>query len=374
MSEVEDILGIAASPLNWPLGSAKEFRGIVRLPDRAVELYEKTASGGAAIPRTTHTTLSESAEVLGADRVARVQEELDLLETAGNEFRREAFLEAQVTPIFFGSALTNFGVEPLFDAFVELAPAPGPRRVTRDSEESVIQPTDLDFSAHVFKLQANMNPRHRDCVAFLRINSGKFSRDMQVLHERLQKKVRLARPHTLLVAERETLEAAYPGDIIGVISPGNFAIGDTLSTTGGFEFEKLPQFQPEHFARLEAVDMSQRKSLDKGIEQLAGEGAVQLLWDWGESEQFPFLAAVGQLQFEVMQYRLKDEYNVQVRLAPMPYQSSAWLEGPVESFQKGSRSRVVQDRFGRPMILFATPWEKNLAIKNNPDHRLLDFA
>ncbi len=374
MSEVEETLGIAASPLNWPIGSAKEFRGIVRVADRQVELYEKQASGGAAIPKTTRLGLHEAADLLGPNHCEEIDQELMLLEEAGNPFSREAFLAAEVTPIFFGSALTNFGVEPLFDAFVDLAPPPGPRIIRRGDQSDLLEPTDLSFSAHVFKLQANMNPRHRDCVAFLRINSGKFTRDMQVVHQRLQKKVRLARPHTLLVAERETLEAAYPGDIIGVISPGNFSIGDTLSAEGGFEFEALPQFQPEHFARLEAVDMAKRKSLDKGIEQLAGEGAVQLLWEWKQPESFPFLAAVGRLQFEVMQYRLRDEYGVEVRLSPLPYQSSAWLEGDVETFEKGSRSRLVQDRQGRPMVLFATPWEKNLARKNNPDHRLLDFA
>jgi peptide chain release factor 3 len=374
MSEVEDILGIAASPLNWPIGSAKEFRGIVRVADRHTEFYEKLASGGAAIPKTTRMQLAEATSVLEPSRCEQIEEELLLLEEAGNSFHREAFLDAKITPVFFGSALTNFGVEPLFDAFVDLAPPPGPRTILRGEEPYELLPTATDFSAHVFKLQANMNPRHRDCVAFLRINSGKFTRDMQVTHERLQKKVRLARPHTLLVAERETLESAFPGDIIGVISPGNFAIGDTLSHDGGFAFEKLPQFQPEHFARLEAVDMKKRKSLDKGIEQLAGEGAVQLLWDWGQPEAFPFLAAVGKLQFEVMQYRLKDEYGVEIRLSPLPYQSSAWLEGQATTFEKGSRSRLVQDRFGRPMVLFTTPWEKNLAIKNNPDHRLLDYA
>lgn len=375
MSEVEDTLGIHASPLNWPVGEAKGFRGVVRLSDRHLELYEKRASGGSAIPETTRIALADAGEHLEPERIEALGEELHLLEEAGNPFSREAFLDAEVTPVFFGSALTNFGVEPLFDAFVDLAPPPGPRRADDSSGEPIeVQPTDPRFSAHVFKLQANMNPRHRDVVAFLRINSGRFTRDMQVQHNRLGKKVRLARPHTLMVSERETLETAYPGDIIGIISPGNIAIGDTLSEEGGFEFEDLPQFQPERFARIEPVDMRKRKSLDKGIEQLAGEGAVQLLWDHGQREGFPFLAAVGRLQFEVMQFRLKDEYGVEIRLSDLPYQSSAWLEGDVQTFQKGTRSKLAQDRFGRPMVLFTTPWEKNLAVKNNPDHRLLDFA
>lgn len=375
MHEVENLLEIHASPRNWPIGSAKEFRGVVDCSSKELQLYEKTGAAGSTIPKTTRLSLDEAAPVLDEKLVETLDEEITLLKEAGNPFSLEGFLAGDITPVYFGSALTNFGVEPLFDAFVHDAPPPSPRRVYLDGNgERMVAPQEQDFSAYVFKLQANMNPKHRDVVAFLRINSGKFAKDMQVMHERLGKKVRLSRPHTLMVAERETLEEAFPGDIIGVISPGNFAIGDTLSANGGMKFEELPQFQPEQFARVDPVDMGKRKSLDKGLEQLAGEGAVQMLWDLGDKNSYPFLAAVGRLQFDVMQFRLKAEYGVQVRLAPLPYQCSAWLVGDPKTFQKSSMSKLVEDRAGRPMVLFSTTWEKDLAIKNNPDHELRDIS
>ena len=375
MDEVEGILGIHASPRNWPIGVGREFCGTVDRESHIAWLYEKTGVGGSSIPKTTRLPLAEVEAVLGRERALGLQHELELLEHAGNPFQREDFLRSQVTPVFFGSALNNFGVEPLFDAFLELAPPPSSRLASvADGTQRIVDPVEDPFSAYVFKLQANMNPRHRDVVAFLRINSGRFERDMQVVHERLGKRVRLSRPHTLMVAERETLDEAYPGDIIGVISPGSFAIGDTLSAEGGLRYEGLPQFQPEHFARVDPVDMGKRKALDKGIEQLAGEGAVQMLWELGQPNSYPILAAVGRLQFDVMQYRLRDEYGVEVRLAPLPYQCSAWLRGELSTFKKSSGAKLVQDRHERPMILFNTTWEKELAIKNNPKHELVDFA
>jgi peptide chain release factor 3 len=375
MSEVEDSLGIHASPRNWPVGSGRGFRGIVDRATREVHLYDKTGAAGSKIPKTAKLSLEEVGDIVGEQLTAQLRDELELLEEAGNPFELSSFIAGEVTPVYFGSALTNFGVEPLFDAFVNLAPPPTPRLANADGENPrVVQPTDPDFSAYVFKLQANMNPKHRDVVAFLRVNSGRFERDMQVVHQRLGKKVRLSRPHTLMVAERATLHTAYPGDIIGIISPGNFAIGDSLSANGDVTFEALPQFQPENFARVEPVDMAKRKALDKGLEQLAGEGAVQMLWDFGDKSSYPFLAAVGRLQFEVMQFRLKDEYGVEVRLVPMPYQCSAWLVGDRKTFKKSSTARLVEDRSARPMVLFSTNWEKELAMKNNPHHELVDFA
>ena len=375
MDEIEEVLHIHASPMNWPIGNGSEFRGIVTRATRDVELYEKTSSRGSSIPTTTRMPLAAAGDILGPDTVARLREELDLVDAAGNPFDRESFLAGEVTPVFFGSALTNFGVEPLFDAFVGLAPLPRPRGATTPHGERIeVMPADPRFSATVFKLQANMNRRHRDCVAFMRIVSGRFERDMQVVHERLDQRIRLARPHTLMVAERETLDVAYPGDIIGVISPGNLQIGDTLSEAGGLRFDPLPQFQPEHFAQVEPVDMGRRKALDKGLDQLAAEGAVQMLWPWRDRNSYPFLAAVGRLQFDVMQFRLKDEYGVNVRLRTMPFQCSAWLQGDPQTFRAPSAAKMVEDRDGRPMVLFSSTWDKDYADRNNPDHELLDYA
>ena len=239
-------------------------------------------------------------------------------------------------------------------------------------EEISISPIDTPFSAYVFKLQANMDRRHRDSMAFLRICSGRFERDLVVKHHRLNREVRLSRPHGMVAGERTTLDFAYPGDIIGVINPGVFAIGDTISLTGGFNFKPLPQFQPEIFARIIPKDIGKRKSFDKGILQLADEGAFQLLRSYDLNGDALF-AAVGQLQFEVMQYRLKDEYGVETVLTPLPYTCSAWLLGDLQTFKKTTTAMIVQDRFERPVVLFGEPWEKQYAIKQNPDHQLVDI-
>ncbi|NQZ59624.1 MAG: peptide chain release factor 3, partial [Lentisphaeraceae bacterium] len=231
-----------------------------------------------------------------------------------------------------------------------------------------------DFSAFVFKLQANMNPKHRDCIAFMRINSGCYEKDMSITHPRTGKKVRLASPHSLMAAERKSLEEAYPGDVIGINNTCDLAIGDTISVKGGFEFDSLPQFQPELFARITPVDLGKRKAIDKGLTQLAREGTVQLLHEYNDTYSVPFVAAVGRLQFEVLQHRLKEEYNVDTRLEMLPYTCSAWLEGEPKSFQVPYSARLVQDKKERAMVLFSSIWEKDYAKKENPDHDLLDYA
>ncbi len=377
MAEVEDILGIAASPIDWPIGRDKGFRGVVDLQTRKMHLYTKTATRGSSIPDETVLDLDGEVpeSLIEAEAIAELRGEIDLVQAAGNRFDHEAFLANKITPVFFGSALTNFGVEPLFDAFVDLAPAPGPRPVdVAGGGERMIDPVEEPFSAYVFKLQANMNPKHRDCVAFMRIVSGRYERDMQVRLERLGRSVRLARPHTLMVAERETLDVAWPGDIIGVISPGDFAIGDTLSVRGGFSFKPLPAFQPELFARVRAKDTGRRKALDKGLAQIALEGAVQILREVDEHSSEFFVGAVGRLQFDVLQYRLADEYNVQIDLEPLQFQASAWLVGDPASFRKPFHAKLVRDHLDRPMVLFTTEWQKQQTAADNPDHQLVNYA
>ena len=294
------------------------------------------------------------------------------LRDAGNPFSKERFLAGEVTPVFFASALTNFGIEPFFDAFIHLAPAPHARLATRMDGQEIVIDVEWPFSAYVFKLQANMDRRHRDSMAFLRICSGRFERESVVKHHRLGREIRLSRPHGMVAGERTTLDNAYPGDIIGVINPGVFAIGDTISMSGDFNFKPLPQFQPEIFARVQPKDIGKRKSFDKGVLQLTDEGAIQLLRPNDLCGDLIF-AAVGQLQFEVMQYRLKDEYGVETILTPLPYQCSAWLLGDLQTFKKTTTALIVQDRFERPIVLFGEPWEKQYAIKQNPDHQLVDL-
>lgn len=373
MNEVENVLQIHSFAKNWPIGTGKEFQGVVDRSDNTCIFFTKTSTGGAQKAGMTRLPLNspEAKEKIG-DLYDKLIEELDLLELAGNPFRVDEFLSGDVTPVFFASALTNFGVEPFFDAFIDLAPCPHARAALRpDGTEIEIDPITTPFSGYVFKLQANMDRRHRDSMAFIRICSGRFERDLIVKNHRLGKEIRLSRPHGMLAGERTTLDYAYPGDIIGVINPGIFAIGDTLSITGGFNYKPLPQFQPEIFARLQPKDVGKRKAFDKGILQLTNEGAIQLLKSYEREGDYIF-AAVGQLQFEVMQYRLRDEYGVETILSLLPYQSSAWILGDLKTFKKLTTSIIVQDREGRPMALFNTQWDKQYCIKQNPDHQLVD--
>lgn len=375
MNEVEHILGIHASAMNWPVGTGDQFVGVVDRPTRQFMLYKKMAAGGAAKAQVTQLPLDspDIASLVQTDILRGVHDDLELLEIAGNPFSRDAFLRAEVTPVFFASALTNFGIEQFFDAFVDLAPSASPRQADQPTgEEITIDPVTTPFSAYVFKLQANMNPRHRDSTAFLRVCSGRFERDMVVKHHRLGTEVRLSRPHSLVAHERNTVDAAYPGDIIGIINPGQFAIGDTISLTDGFNYKPLPQFQPEVFARIHPTDVGKRKAFDKGMIQMAAEGTVQRFSSWDGLEMF--VGAVGRLQFDVLQYRLRNEYRVETKLDPMPFESSAWLVGNPETFKTPSDALMVKDHLDRPVVLFRSPWSKDFARERNPDHTLLDMG
>lgn len=375
MNEVENVLQIHSYAMNWPIGSGKQFQGVFDRIAQKCLIFSKTSVGGSQRAGILQYPLdsSEIINLVEPPELEQLKQELELLEMAGNAFSQEQFLAGQVTPIFFASALTNFGVEPFFDAFIHLAPHPHVRMATRtNSEELAIDPETTPFSAYVFKLQANMDKRHRDSMAFLRICSGKFERDLVVKHHRLGREVRLSRPHGMVAGERTTVDSAYPGDVIGVINPGVFAVGDTISMTGGFNFKPLPQFQPEIFARVSPKDVGKRKSFDKGVLQLTEEGAIQLLRPYDLSGDTIF-GAVGQLQFEVMQYRLRDEYGVETLLNMLPYQCSAWLIGDMNTFQKTSSCMVVRDRWERPMVLFRETWEKQYASKQNPNHKLVDI-
>lgn len=375
MTEVEQALNIHASAINWPIGSGSDFVGIVTRADSRVQLFSKTMHGGATKVETDTLPLAElgSNGRVSHDVMAQVQHDLELLEIAGNPFTREQFLAGEVTPVFFASALTNFGIESFLDAFVELAPSPGSRPADReDRAELCVDPIEMPFSAYVFKLQANMNLKHRDSTAFLRVCSGRFERDMVVKHHRLGRDIRLSRPHSLVAQERSTVEEAYPGDIIGIINPGVFAIGDTVSLTGGFNFKPLPQFQPEIFARIRPTDVTKRKAFDKGLSQMAQEGTVQIMRSLNDQESL--IAAVGRLQFDVLQYRLRHEYRVDTILDSLPFTCSAWLEGDPASFKPPSASMIVKDQRGRVVVLFGDQLMKTIARDRNPDHELRDMG
>jgi peptide chain release factor 3 len=375
MTEVEQALSIQASPINWPVGSGSEFAGIVNRSDGSVQLFSKTAPGGATKVNVQDVVLADLAKSgrVSQEVMEQVQHDLELLEIAGNPFSREQFLQGDVTPVFFASALTNFGIESFLDAFVQLAPSPGARLADReDGTELTVDPIENPFSAYVFKLQANMNPKHRDSTAFLRVCSGRFERDMVVKHHRLNREVRLSRPHSLVAQERSTVEEAYPGDIIGIINPGLFTIGDTISLNGGFNFKPLPQFQPEIFARLRPSDVGKRKAFDKGMEQMAQEGTVQIMRSLNDLESL--VAAVGRLQFDVLQYRLRHEYRVETVLDQLPYTCSAWLEGNPATFKAPSASMIVKDHRNRVVVLFGDQLMKSIARDRNPDHQLKDMG
>lgn len=376
MEEVENILEIHSYAMNWPIGGGRDFCGVYDRARKECLIFEKVGTGGAQKAAITRYTLEDPAllKQIGSDRLTQLKQELELLDCAGNAFTHSDFLAGKVTPVFFASALTNFGVEPFFDAFVDMAPSPQARIALKaDASEITIDPINVPFSAYVFKLQANMDKRHRDSMAFLRICSGRFDRDQVVKHHRLGREIRLSRPHGMVAGERTTLDIAYAGDVIGVINPGVFAVGDTISMTGGFNYKPLPQFQPEIFAKIYPKDIGKRKSFDKGVLQLTEEGAIQLLRPF-DSYAEPIFAAVGQLQFEVMQYRLKDEYGVETVIHSLPYSCSGWLIGDIATFMKPSTAMLVKDRLDRPMVLFTEEWEKQYALKQNPDHQLVDIS
>lgn len=372
MSEVENVLQIHSYAMNWPIGTGRDFQGVVDRSTGEFVFFTKTSHGGAQKADIARLKSDAAKEKIGAVEYEKLMGELELLEVAGNPFSLEKFLAGEVTPVFFASALTNFGVEPFFDAFIHLAPPPHARFATKnDGTEIEIDPVKTPFSGYVFKLQANMDRRHRDSMAFIRICSGCFERDLIVKNHRLGKEIRLSRPHSMMAGQRATVDVAYPGDVIGVINPAFFSIGDTLSITGGFNYKPLPQFQPEIFAKITCRDVGKRKSFDKGVQQLVEEGAVQMLKESGEEGDIIF-AAVGQLQFEVMQYRLKDEYGVETALTLLPFNCSAWIKGDLKTYVKSTSSKIVMDRFGHPMALFTSVWDKQYSQRQNPKHELVD--
>jgi len=293
-----------------------------------------------------------------------VREQLELLDGAADPLDMEHVLAGEQTPMFFGSALTNFGVSPFLERFVEIAPCPS----ARDSDEGPIDPVRAEFSGFVFKIQANMDPDHRDRVAFVRICSGRFSKDGTAIHVRTGKKVRLSKSSLVQARDRESVEAAYPGDIVALFDPGSFRIGDTLCESGGFNFAGIPSFSPEHFVRVEVAEVLNRKSLGKGLEQLAQEGAVQLFHEPGAGTAVPVLGAVGPLQFDVLTHRMQTEYKVGLKLTPLPYVMARWL-GPdtdPEIFRY-SDSKLLEDRDGRPVVLAKSPWYFERLQEKHPD-------
>jgi peptide chain release factor 3 len=367
LDEIEHVLGIRPAPMNWPIGDGPDFQGVFDLTTRRLLRYGRR-SGGQHKAEVWETSIDDPAfsAAIGSERFGRLQETLELLGSAGETFSREPFLEGRLTPVYFGSALHNFGVEGFLQALAVLAPPPQPRATVQGS----IDPCDPSFSAFVFKIQANMDPRHRDRMAFLRVCSGRFEKDMAVYHPRLRRTIQMTRSHRLFARDRETLLEAYPGDVIGVVNPGLFAIGDTVTAGDPIEFLPMPSFPPEHFGRLHNRDFSKNKQFRKGVVQLEEEGVVQMLYTPESVARSPILAAVGRLQFDVVEARLLQEYGVKVSIEPLPFTHARWLVDSTVD-EKGINWPFngvlrAKDRRERSVCLFSSQWILDHFIEKNP--------
>ena len=373
LDEIEQELGLACWPVNWPIGSGDRFRGVIDRRSREVVLFERAERGRQSEERVLSVEEARASGLVEPELLETALEELELLEGAGAELDLELVHAGELSPVFFGSAMTNFGVRPFLDAFLELAQRPTPRL----SSAGPVEPIAAGFSGFVFKLQANMDPRHRDRVAFVRVCSGRFEKDMTVQHARTGKAIRLSRPQKLFGQDREVVEDAYPGDVIGLNNPGMFAIGDTLYLGPKVEYEGIPCFSPEIFSWLRNPNPSAFKSFRKGVNELREEGAVQILYDTDQSKRDPILAAVGQLQLEVVQYRLENEYGVQTRLEPLGFQVARWVTGgwpALEAVGRIFNCKTVRDPWDRPVLLFKNEWNLNQLHDDHPDLELSAVA
>ncbi|HUE72161.1 MAG TPA: peptide chain release factor 3 [Pirellulaceae bacterium] len=365
LTEIETKLGVAAVPHNWPVGTAFDFRGVVDLATMTAHLFDERG-GERRIQYRSLPLDSLSESDLHAAALSKAKEETELVRTAGAAFDQDEFLAGKMSPVYFGSALTNFGVEHFLRGFLKLCPPPG----ARASDVGPVAATRPEFSGFVFKIQANLDPRHRDRVAFLRVCSGRFERDMDVLHPRSGKRLRLRRAHRVFGQERETMDEAFPGDIIGLVNPGEFHLGDTICVGPPVNFEPLPQFSPEHFAVLRCRDTARRKQFTRGLSQLIEEGAIQMFVDHRGARSEPILAAVGALQFDVVRFRLESEYNAQTEVEWLPYKLARWVTVAPEkaaAVRLPYSSRVVKDQYGHTVVLFQTNWDAEYFQRENPD-------
>ncbi len=364
LAEIEAKFEIAAVPSVWPLGTGADFVGIIDLASRTAELFE-----GRAIDRRSESRNVELDELRDTSAVAaRALDDVELLATAGVEFDRSAFLKGAMTPVFFGSALNTYGVDRFLRSFISLCPPPG----SRLSDQGEISATRSSFAGFVFKIQANLDPRHRDRIAFLRVCAGKFQRDMEVVHSRTGKKIRLRRAHRVFGQERETMDEAFPGDIIGLVNPGEFRLGDTICEGTPVNFQPLPQFSPEQFAVLSCSDTARRKQFERGLSQLLEEGAIQCFTDPHGMRRESILGAVGGLQFDVVQFRLENEYDTATSVDWLPFKVARWIEfedGNPKRLQLPYAAKAVVDRNGDRVVLFQSEWEVSYAQRENPGVR-----
>lgn len=373
MEQIESELGIQTYPVNWPIGSGKEFKGVYDRDKKHIISFE--ASGGQHQVAATEVDLSDPSldSLIGEDLHSTLCDDIELLDGASYEFDIEKVRKGELSPVFFSSALTNFGVEPFLENFLEMTTSPTPR----NSSAGIIDPFDPEFSAFVFKIQANMNKAHRDRITFLRICSGKFDKDMEVLHVQGNKKLRLSQPQQIMAQEREIIDEAYAGDIIGVFDPGIFAIGDTIcSPKKKFEFESIPTFAPEHFMRVRQKDTLKRKQFVKGTTQIAQEGAIQIFHEPDSGMEEVIVGVVGVLQLEVFEYRMKNEYNVDLFKEGLPYSYIRWIDNKdidPKTLKLSSDTKLVKDFRDNYLLLFTSEWNIRWALERNEGLELSEF-
>ena len=373
LDEIESELGLLTFAVNWPIGSGELFRGVVERATKEVVLFSRAERGKQSNEIRLKINDPELKNLVEEELLTKALEEIEILDEAGCDLNQELILSGELTPVFFGSAMTNFGVRPFLDNFLDLSQGP----VARNSFDGPIVPTRESFSGFVFKLQANMDPKHRDRVAFVGVCSGRFEKDMTVQHARTGKQIRLSRPQKIFGQDRAVVDDAYPGDVIGLNNPGMFSIGDTLFIGPRVEFEGIPCFSPEIFSWLRNPNPSAFKNFRKGVNELREEGAVQILYDKDQSKRDPILAAVGQLQLEVVQHRLASEYGVETRLEPMGYQVARWVKGGWPALDEVGRifnCKTVQDAWLRPVLLFKNEWNLNQLKEDHPEMELNSVA
>ncbi|MEA5510446.1 peptide chain release factor 3 [Crocosphaera sp. UHCC 0190] len=367
LDEIEQELGLKTYAVNWPIGMGDRFKGVYSRRQKSIHLFERRAHGSQqAQEQTIKLGDPKIEEYLEKELYYQFKEDLEILEELGGDLDLEAIHAGQLTPIFFGSAMTNFGVELFLEAFLDYALKPE----GRNSSVGVVEPTYPEFTGFVFKLQANMDPKHRDRVAFVRVCTGKFEKDMTVNHARTGKIVRLSRPQKLFAQDRASIEEAYGGDVIGLNNPGVFAIGDTIYNGKKLEYEGIPCFSPEMFSYLKNPNPSKFKQFQKGIQELREEGAIQIMYSTDDFKRDPILAAVGQLQFEVVQFRMLSEYGVETTLEPLPYSLARWVTGGWNAVEKAGRifnTITVKDNWGRPVLLLKNEWNLQQIKSDHPD-------
>ena len=375
IDEIENVLGIRTCPINWPIGSGKNFKGVYDRQTKTIARFTAANNGQKEVD-TVEVSLGDSGidELIGKENHDILMEEIELLDGASDELDMEKVSKGKLSPVFFGSALTNFGVQTFLEHFLAMTSSPLPRK----TEEGEVSPFSEDFSAFVFKIQANMNKAHRDRIAFMRICSGKFDANMEVKHVQGNKVMRLSQPQQIMADERKILTEAYGGDIIGVFDPGIFSIGDTICMPKeNFRYEGIPTFAPEHFARVRQVDTMKRKQFVKGITQIAQEGAIQIFQEFNTGMEEIIVGVVGVLQFDVLKYRLENEYNVEIRLEPLPYEHIRWIESKDIDLNRiigTSDMKKIKDMKGNPLLLFVNAWSVGMVLDRNEGLILSEFG